>query len=106
MLMVKLKLSYCYNYIKLVNGKVKIKLLLRLHSNIELIIEHDLRLDMCFPYTSDKGWGQEKWVSDQILWPLYNINCCLENCASNLVKLVLYQAVPPPSVAFLVIFPT
>ena len=51
MLMVRLKLSYCYNYIKLVNGKAKIKLLLQLHSNIELITEHDLRLDMCFPYT-------------------------------------------------------
>ena len=50
MLMVRLKLSYCYNYIKLVNGKAKIKLLLQLHSNIELITEHDLRLDMCFPY--------------------------------------------------------
>ena len=51
MLMVRLKLSYCYNYIKLVNGKAKIKLLLQLHSNIELMTEHDLRLDMCFPYT-------------------------------------------------------
>ena len=51
MIMVRLKLSYCYNYIKLVNGKAKIKLLLQLHSNIELMIEHDLRLDMCFPYT-------------------------------------------------------
>ena len=50
MLMVRLKLSYCYNYIKLVNGKAKIKLLLQLHSNIELMTEHDLRLDMCFPY--------------------------------------------------------
>ena len=50
MLMVKLKLSYCYNYIKLVNGKAKIKLLLQLHSNIELMTEYDLRLDMCFPY--------------------------------------------------------
>ena len=39
--MVRLKLSYCYNYIKLVNGKAKIKLLLQLHSNIELMIEHD-----------------------------------------------------------------
>ena len=47
MLMVRLKLNYCYNYIKLVNGKAKIKLLLQLHSNIELMIEHDLRLDMC-----------------------------------------------------------
>ena len=37
MLMVRLKLSYCYNYIKLVNGKAKIKLLLQLHSNIELL---------------------------------------------------------------------
>ena len=51
MLMVRLKLSYCYNYIKLVNGKAKIKLMLQLHSNIELMTEHDLRLDMCFPYT-------------------------------------------------------
>ena len=50
MLMVRQKLSYYYNYIKLVNGKAKIKLLLQLHSNIELMIEHDLRLDMCFPY--------------------------------------------------------
>ena len=50
MLMVRLKLSYSYNYIKLVNGKTKIKLLLQLHSNIELMTEHDLRLDMCFPY--------------------------------------------------------
>ena len=50
MLMVRLKLSYCYNYIKLVNGKAKIKLLLQLHSNIELMTEHDLMLDMCFPY--------------------------------------------------------
>ena len=50
MLMVRLKLSYCYNCIKLVNGKAKIKLLLQLHSNIELMTEHDLRLDMCFPY--------------------------------------------------------
>ena len=52
--MVRLKLSYCYNYIKLVNGKAKIKLLLQLQSNIELMIEHDLRLDMCFPYTPRK----------------------------------------------------
>ena len=52
MLMVRLKLSYCYNYIKLVNDKAKIKLLLQLHSNIELMTEHDLRLDMCFPYTT------------------------------------------------------
>ena len=50
MLMVRIILSYCYNYIKLVNGKVKIKLLLQLHSNIELMTEHDLRLDMCFPH--------------------------------------------------------
>ena len=50
MLMVRLKLSYCYNYIKLVNGKAIIKLLLQLHSNIKLMTEHDLRLDMCFPY--------------------------------------------------------
>ena len=50
MLMVRLELSYCYNYIKLVNGKAKIKLLLQLHSNIELMTKHDLRLDMCFPY--------------------------------------------------------
>ena len=55
MLMVRLKLSYCYNYIKLANGKAKIKLLLQLHSNIELMTEHDLRLDMCFPYTSQVG---------------------------------------------------
>ena len=53
MLMVRLKLSYCYNYIKLVNGKAKIKLLLQLHSNIELMTEHDLRLDMCFPYRGE-----------------------------------------------------
>ena len=46
MLIVRLKLSYCYNYIKLVNGKAKIKLLLQLQSNIELMTEHDLRLDM------------------------------------------------------------
>ena len=52
MLMVRLKLSYCYNYIKLVNDKAKIKLLLQLHSNIELRTEHDLRLDMCFPYST------------------------------------------------------
>ena len=51
MLMVNLKLSYCYNYIKLVNDKTKIKLLLQLHLNIELMTKHDLRLDMCFPYT-------------------------------------------------------
>ena len=51
MLMVRLKLSYCYNYIKLVNSKAKIKLLLQLHSNIKLMTKHDLRLDMCFPYT-------------------------------------------------------
>ena len=50
MLMVKIKLSYCYNYIKLIKGKAKIKLLLQLHSNIELMTEHDLSLDMCFPY--------------------------------------------------------
>ena len=50
MLMVRLKLSYYYNYIKLVNDKAKIKLLLQLHSNIKLMTEHDLRLDMCFPY--------------------------------------------------------
>ena len=50
MLMVRLKLSYCYNYIKLVNGKAKIKLLLQLYSNIKLMTEHYLRLDMCFPY--------------------------------------------------------
>ena len=50
MLTVRLKLSYCYNYIKLINGKAKIKLLLQLHSNIELMTEHDLRIDMCFPY--------------------------------------------------------
>ena len=52
MLMVRLTLSYCYNYIKLVNDKAKIKLLLQLHSNIELMTEHDLRLDMRFPYIS------------------------------------------------------
>ena len=52
MLMVRLTLSYCYNYIKLVNDKAKIKLLLQLNSNIELMIEHDLRLDMRFPYIS------------------------------------------------------
>ena len=51
MFTVRLKLSYYYNYIKLVNGKAKIKLLLQLHSNIELMTELDLRLDMCFPYT-------------------------------------------------------
>ena len=51
MLMIRLKLSYCYNYIKLVNGKAKIKLLLQLHSNIELMTEQDLRLDICLPYT-------------------------------------------------------
>ena len=50
-LMVRLKLSYSYNYIKLVKGKAKIKLPLQLDSNIELMTEHDLRLDMCFPYT-------------------------------------------------------
>ena len=50
MLMVRLKLSYCYNYIKLVNDKTKIKQLLQLYSNIELMTEHDLRLNMCFPY--------------------------------------------------------
>ena len=50
MLMVRLKLSYCYNYIKLVNDKTKIKLLLQLYSNIELMTEHDWRLDMCFLY--------------------------------------------------------
>ena len=60
MLMVKLKLRYCYNYIKLVNDKTKIKLLLQLHSNIELMTEHDLRLDMCFPYSANSldEWGR------------------------------------------------
>ena len=68
MLMVRLKLSYCYNYIKLVNGKAKIKLLLQLHSNIELMTEHDLRLDMCFPYMKELQGQAEllQWENDQL----------------------------------------
>ena len=56
MLMVKLKLSYCYNYVKLVNDKAKSKLLLYLHSNIKLMTVHDLRLYMFWERVSLIGF--------------------------------------------------